>query len=105
MTFFLTGQLIANVTATDKDKGVNSLVSYKITSGDSKKFTIDSNTGVITTSEKLDREEAASYNLVIAARDHGTPSLSSTVSVSVKVLDENDNTPKFSLPFYSSVRS
>jgi len=29
----LTGQLIANVTATDKDKGANALVSYKITSG------------------------------------------------------------------------
>lgn len=98
----MTGQLIANVTATDKDKGVNSLVSYKITSGDSKKFTIDSNTGVITTSEKLDREEAASYILVVTARDHGTPSLSSTVSVSVKVLDENDNTPKFSPRFYQA---
>lgn len=98
----LTGQPIANVTATDKDKGVNSLVSYKITSGDSKKFTIDSKTGVITSSEKLDREEAVSYNLVITARDHGTPSLSSTVLVSVKVLDENDNAPKFSLPFYQA---
>ena len=98
----LTGQLIANVTATDKDKGANALVSYKITSGDSKKFTIDSKTGVLSTSEKLDREEAASYNLVITARDHGTPSLSSTVSVSVKVLDENDNTPKFSLPSYQA---
>ena len=79
---------------------MNSIISYKITSGDSNKFTIDSTTGVITTSERLDREEAASYNLVITARDHGTPSLSSAVSVSVKVLDENDNTPKFSLPFY-----
>lgn len=102
LSCILTGQLIANVTATDKDKGVNSLISYKITSGDSKKFTIDPKTGVITTSEKLDREEAASYNLVITAKDHGTPSLSSTVSVSVKVLDENDNTPKFSLPFYQA---
>ena len=98
----LTGQLIANVTATDKDKGANALVSYKITSGDSRKFTIDTKTGVITTSEKLDREEAASYNLVITARDHGIPSLSSTVSVSVEVRDENDNTPKFSQPFYQA---
>lgn len=102
LSCILTGQLIANVTATDKDKGVNSLISYKITSGDSNKFTIDPKTGVITTSEKLDREETASYNLVITAKDHGTPSLSSTVSVSVKVLDENDNTPKFSLPFYQA---
>ena len=102
MTFFSTGQLIANVTATDKDKGVNSLISYKITSGDNNKFTIDSKTGVITTCKKLDREEAAFYKLVITAEDYGTPSLSSAVSVSVKVLDENDNTPKFSVAFYEA---
>lgn len=100
--FLLTGQLIANVTATDKDKGSNSLINYKITSGDTKKFKIDSNTGVVTTSEDLDREEASSYNMVITASDHGTPSLSSTVKVSVTVLDENDNTPKFSRPFYQA---
>ena len=81
---------------------MNSLLSYKITSGDSKKFTIDSKTGVITTSDKLDREQVASYNLMITAKDHGTPSLSSTVSVSINVLDENDNKPKFSLPFYQA---
>lgn len=81
---------------------MNSLITYKITSGDSNKFTIDSNTGVITTSERLDREDAASYKLVITAKDGGTPSLSSTVSVTVNVLDENDNAPKFSLPFYEA---
>lgn len=100
--FVLTGQTIANVTATDKDKGDNSVISYKITSGDTKKFTINSKTGVITTFQTLDREEASSYSLVITAEDHGTPSLSSTVTVTVTVLDENDNTPKFSLPFYQA---
>lgn len=94
--------MIANVTATDKDKGENSVISYKITTGDTKKFTIDSNTGVITTSEELDREEASSYSLIVTAKDHGTPSLSSTVTVSITVLDENDNMPKFSLPFYQA---
>ncbi|KAJ7336040.1 Cadherin EGF LAG seven-pass G-type receptor 2 [Desmophyllum pertusum] len=56
----------------------------------------------MTTSVKLDREQASFYRLVITAKDHGTPSLSSTVVVSVTVLDENDNKPAFSLPFYQA---
>ena len=99
---FLTGQFIAKVSATDKDEGVNSQISYQITSGDTTKFTIDSNTGEIKTSAKLDREQAPSYRLQITAKDHGTPSLSSTVVVMVTVLDENDNTPKFSSAFYKT---
>ena len=99
---FFTGQLIANVAATDKDQGLNALISYQITSGDTGKFTIDSNTGTLTTSAKLDREEASSYRLIVTAKDHGTPSLSSTVVVTVTVLDENDNTPQFSSPFYKA---
>ncbi|XP_068760232.1 protocadherin Fat 4-like [Montipora capricornis] len=96
------GQLVANVVATDKDKGVNALISYKITSGDISQFTIDSNTGSLTTSASLDREHSASYLLVVTAEDHGTPSLSSTVVVTVTVLDENDNAPRFSSPFYKA---
>lgn len=98
----LSGQLVATVEATDKDIGENAIISYKITSGESNKFTIDSKTGVITTSEKLDREVASSYRLVITAKDQGKPSLSSTTTVSVTVLDENDNSPEFSKPFYQA---
>lgn len=94
--------MIANVAATDKDQGLNALISYEITSGDTRKFKIDSSTGTLTTSATLDREEASSYRLIVTAKDHGTPSLSSTVVVMVTVLDENDNTPQFSSPFYKA---
>lgn len=94
--------MIADVSATDKDKGVNALLSYRITSGDTSKFTIDSNTGLLTTSTTLDREQASSYRLEVTAKDHGTPSLSSTVVVSVTVLDENDNSPRFLSQFYQA---
>ena len=94
--------MIANVAATDKDQGLNALISYQITSGDTGKFQIDSNTGTLTTSATLDREEASSYRLIVTAKDHGNPSLSSTVVVMVTVLDENDNTPQFSSPFYKA---
>ena len=94
--------MITNVVATDEDDGVNSLISYQITSGDTRKFTIDSKTGAITTSARLDREQASSYRLVVTAKDHGNPSLSSTVAVMVTVLDENDNTPRFTSLFYQA---
>lgn len=50
-------------------------------------------TGEITTRESLDRETKASYDLVVEARDQGTPYRSTRVSVHVRVLDVNDNAP------------
>ncbi|XP_067023578.1 protocadherin Fat 4-like isoform X2 [Acropora muricata] len=96
------GHLVAKVVATDKDTGNNALISYKITSGDTSKFTIHPFTGCLTTSASLDREQGDYYRLILTAKDHGTPSLSSSVIVTVNVLDENDNTPRFSLPLYTA---
>ncbi|KAM7140592.1 protocadherin alpha-7 isoform 12-T12 [Molossus nigricans] len=49
----------------------------------------------------LDREKVSDYNLVVTARDGGSPSLSATVSVSVEVADVNDNAPVFAQPEYT----
>lgn len=43
----------------------------------------------------LDRETDSYYNLTVQAVDHGVPPLSSTVLLSVTVLDVNDNPPEF----------
>lgn len=43
----------------------------------------------------LDRETESYYNLTVQATDHGIPPLSSTVLLSVTVLDVNDNPPEF----------
>jgi hypothetical protein len=52
--------------ATDKDKGVNSQIKYSITGGDQKNnFTIDADSGLITTATKLDYETKKSYQLTI----------------------------------------
>lgn len=48
----------------------------------------------MTTRELLDREIAAKYELIVEARDLGTPSQSSRVSVWVTVTDINDNSPE-----------
>ncbi|KAK6486696.1 protocadherin-16-like [Huso huso] len=82
--------------AMDHDAGENGRVEYKIVAGDpAGDFHIDGNSGVLSTSQPLDRERIASYYLTIEARDHGTPQLSSIASVVVTVLDVNDNNPMF----------
>ena len=58
-------------------------------------FTIESHSGLITTSRPLDREKVTFYQLTIQASDMGTPSKHSLNSVTVYVADENDNSPKF----------
>lgn len=51
-------------------------------------------TGEIITREALDREQHASYDFVIEARDQGTPSRSSRAQVRIFVNDINDNAPE-----------
>ncbi len=52
--------------ATDRDEGVNSQIKYSITEGENKEhFTIDENTGLITTAAKLDYEKKKLYKLTV----------------------------------------
>ena len=56
---------------------------------------IITNTGELRATGKLDREQVPSYDLVITAKDKGTPSLKSSVQCKVTVTDVNDNRPIF----------
>merc|ERR550532_2677623 len=59
-------------------------------------FKIDQTTGELRTKVKLDREEKDHYELVIVAREHGTPVAFETLRfLNVIVEDIDDNTPKF----------
>ncbi|XP_072333668.1 protocadherin-16-like [Scyliorhinus torazame] len=88
--------------ATDKDAGENGRVEYEIIGGDSSgHFWIDKKTGILSTNSGLDRESISFYTLTIVARDQGIPQHSSSVSVSVTVLDVNDNSPTFMDSSYS----
>ncbi|KAK5973396.1 Cadherin domain protein, partial [Trichostrongylus colubriformis] len=51
----------------------------------------------------LDRESIPGYRLVVMAKDHGHPPLSTEAIVEVKVLDEDDNAPKFSHLFHAEI--
>lgn len=56
--------------------------------------------GNLVLSSLLDTETTASYRLVLLASDHGKPSLNSTATVLITVLDVNDNPPEFSSSEY-----
>ncbi|XP_032635000.1 protocadherin-23 isoform X1 [Chelonoidis abingdonii] len=93
------GEFVINVEAADRDSGINSLLQYEILPGNGFEiFQINSDTGEVMTTASLDRETQEILSIKVLVRDSGTPSLSSTATVICKVLDENDNTPKFLLP-------
>ncbi|XP_070826253.1 protocadherin Fat 3a isoform X4 [Chaetodon trifascialis] len=99
------GTRIIQVQAQDPDSGGNGQVTYSLgaliqSEGDADTligtFSIDSNTGWISTQKDLDHETNPSYTFTVVASDLGeTSSLSSTTTVTVAVSDINDNPPKF----------
>lgn len=64
------------------------------------KFTINFETGAVSTMQVLDREEEQNYTLTIQAQDSGPTPLSSTTQLHLVLLDQNDNTPTFSQESY-----
>lgn len=64
----------------------------------SKLFTIDRDTGMISTMVPIDREETSSFRLTATVADKQLPSLSDEVSVFIEVIDENDNNPEIVFP-------
>ncbi|KAF5275554.1 hypothetical protein FQR65_LT04157 [Abscondita terminalis] len=91
------GTYVAGITATDEDSGVNAQIYYAFVSGNEHQwFTINSNSGLITTRAALDREIEGTVELNISARDGGPNPKWAYTQLKVTILDENDEAPKFS---------
>uniref|UniRef100_A0AAV2MHD2 Protocadherin Fat 4 n=1 Tax=Knipowitschia caucasica TaxID=637954 RepID=A0AAV2MHD2_KNICA len=86
--------------ATDADSGPNSYVEYALRGTYGNKFSIGTIDGNVRLVGELDREELSNYTLTVMATDKGEPPLSSTMDVTMIVLDVNDNTPSFSQNIY-----
>ncbi|XP_045295492.1 cadherin-23 isoform X5 [Leopardus geoffroyi] len=96
------GVSVYQVVAIDLDEGLNGLVSYRIQVGMPRMdFLINSSSGVVVTTAELDRERIAEYQLRVVASDAGTPTKSSTGTLTVRVLDVNDETPTFFPAMYN----
>uniref|UniRef100_A0A8C1N9J7 Cadherin EGF LAG seven-pass G-type receptor 1b n=1 Tax=Cyprinus carpio TaxID=7962 RepID=A0A8C1N9J7_CYPCA len=96
------GYSVLHIQAIDADSGDNAHLEYKLTETSSSfPFIINNNTGWITVSVELDRETTEFYNFGVEARDRGVPTMSSSASVSVTILDVNDNVPTFTKHLYN----
>ncbi|KAL2077323.1 hypothetical protein ACEWY4_026827 [Coilia grayii] len=90
------GTMVGLITVKDNDAGKNGAVNLKIKG--SVPFKIENtykNKYSLMVGGPLDRETTPLYNVTITATDEGTPPLSSTSVITVRVSDVNDNAPQF----------
>uniref|UniRef100_A0A674IJ91 Protocadherin-8 n=1 Tax=Terrapene triunguis TaxID=2587831 RepID=A0A674IJ91_9SAUR len=86
--------------AVDPDVGSNSIQSFQLSRNSH--FGIEAQpradggkSAELVLLQELDRETQAAYTLELVAQDGGSPARSGTATVSVRVLDANDNSPAF----------
>jgi protocadherin Fat 4 len=89
------GFSVTTVTATDSDIGPNKQIHFGIVSGSGGKFRVDPNTGVVTVDDVLSRELQEQYVLNISATDGGAVRRVGFASVTITLVDINDNPPVF----------
>ncbi|XP_029989175.1 cadherin EGF LAG seven-pass G-type receptor 2 isoform X2 [Sphaeramia orbicularis] len=95
------GYSIIHIQAVDADSGENSRLEYRLTETTPNfPFSINNSTGWIVVAAELDRESVDFYNFGVEARDHGYPVMSSSASISMTILDVNDNNPEFTQKAY-----
>lgn len=98
-------EMVHNFSTSDADSGMNSVIEYQILNQDiQSKFRINSATGEIFISARVDREERQTYQIIIQAMDRGTPRLSVQSTTTLTLLDINDNVPRMTNGFSMSVR-
>ncbi|XP_028383234.1 protocadherin gamma-A3 isoform X16 [Phyllostomus discolor] len=98
------GASIFSVTAQDPDSIENAHITYALTEDTvqgaplSTYISINSDTGVLYALQSFDYEQVRDLKLLVTASDSGNPPLSSNVSLSLFVLDQNDNAPEILYP-------
>ncbi|KAK7101763.1 hypothetical protein V1264_020094 [Littorina saxatilis] len=90
------GSVVTVLLPRDDDLQDNGKVTCDIIGGNQAgKFSIDPVICVVNTTASLDAESQSTYILMVTATDHGTPSLTGTMTLTVSVSDDNDNAPVF----------
>uniref|UniRef100_A0ABM5G9X1 Protocadherin gamma-B5-like isoform X27 n=1 Tax=Pogona vitticeps TaxID=103695 RepID=A0ABM5G9X1_9SAUR len=98
------GASIFQVKACDPDLDRNARITYSILGSNleelplSSYISINSETGAIYAQRSFDYEQFREFQIQVKVQDGGSPSLASTVPVTVCVLDRNDNTPQILYP-------
>ena len=98
------GASVLTVTAMDADTGSNAELSYSFEGDVTEQppFAINSSNGDISLLTTLDFEVTQEYMFVVVVSDNGRRSRSGSASVSVYVLNENEDRPTFTQDIYSA---
>ncbi|XP_049330059.1 protocadherin gamma-A2-like [Astyanax mexicanus] len=97
------GTVVAMMSIQDADKHENGIVKCKL--NENIPFLIQSSSDgfySLVTESDLDRERESGYNISVMCSDEGTPSLSSSVTLSLQISDVNDNAPVFERSSYEA---
>lgn len=100
--------VVATVRASDKDSGVNGIphtlsskrltilgqVHYSIVASSAVPLTIDYSTGEVTLREKIDAKNSP-LTVLVRAKDGAQPALTSTVTLTLHIVDINDHVSFF----------
>uniref|UniRef100_A0A4W4GSM4 Cadherin-23 n=1 Tax=Electrophorus electricus TaxID=8005 RepID=A0A4W4GSM4_ELEEL len=96
------GQRVGVVLAHDKDAGRNGLVNFTLVAGNMQDVfdirTINNTYGDVYVNAPLDRESVDRYLLKVRATDNGSPPRSTDRSLTVNIVDVNDNAPVIQSP-------
>ncbi|KAK7891667.1 hypothetical protein WMY93_023630 [Mugilogobius chulae] len=92
-----TGTFVLQVHAEDADEGANGKVKYGLMHRDSAMaaFRINPETGEIVTARRFDRERQREYSITVTATDWAEEPLIGICTLTIQILDQNDNSPKF----------
>ncbi|XP_041845640.1 protocadherin alpha-C2-like [Melanotaenia boesemani] len=94
--------VIAVVSVSDKDSGDNGVVDLHIPDNMPFKLRESSdNYYELVVSEPLDREKVPEYDITFTVTDRGSPPLSDNETMTLELLDVNDNVPQFPQSFYT----
>ncbi|XP_012694438.2 protocadherin alpha-C2-like [Clupea harengus] len=94
--------VIAVISVSDKDSGENGIVDISIPA--KMPFALresSDNYYELVVSESLDREKVPEYDITFTVTDRGSPPLSDNETMTLELLDVNDNVPQFPQTFYT----
>ncbi|KAL3319179.1 hypothetical protein Ciccas_002157 [Cichlidogyrus casuarinus] len=93
-------KMIATVTVSDPDTGINGQFSCELKSVDGFQLIYQQDVGKLSlyqlvTMRTFNREQQSNYGVTIRCQDQGSPPMTSEKLVPIKITDENDNPPEF----------
>ena len=94
------GTFVAHISVSDADYDANAHVECSVDSGAFALSKLTSTQYKLITRGSFDRETRDLYEIMMSCADSGIPPLRTVKEITVRILDENDFTPKFNQAYY-----